>query len=560
MRIRLRAILLTTIFLALAFNASLSQAGLIKVSIDTSAIAGSALKVVFDVAANTPGLNRVDILNFSAPGSTMGLPETTGGLVTGDLILGVNPAPFTNMETSAFFNEVIVNLTPVSKNITFTLSYTENVPAPDTLPDEIVFSLLDTSYQPLFATSDPLGTNSLFVVDLSGTSTTPVAFNPAVRLSSGDIQIKVPGGPPPPPPIPEPNSLSLAILALAIVFLTTGRTTLLIRSLMATALKINRRRLFGAFFIVLTPLSLFAQTLTLKPICGKPGDKICISGSGWAEPNPVCRYTFAFDGASVAPDQPDGLFGPPNTSFTVPAGASPGNHTVRVQLRLNSPDNLLQQKDKPFKVVSGNKDPWTQKSGAGGTMNVTFDPTDVCDIGPCDKIVFIQTKQPIGVKADNKTRPLTHAEQGWPNAAALDGDLSNGYSVDYVVGEADPYYNGDDPQDGTQQGVQGTPPKAATMDDTPNRADGNYPADIAKIRLSFEVNAFCAVGEIAGKYLGRVFWTWERAKGASGTTGTISGISSDRGTPSASATAALAKWATNHGNFAVPQPKPSSCP
>ena len=265
----------------------------------------------------------------------------------------------------------------------------------------------------------------------------------------------------------------------------------------------------------------YAQTLTLIPVCGKPGDKVCITGSGWAEPIPVCRYTFKFDGTTVAPDQPDGLYGPPRTSFIVPAAAA-GNHTVHVELRLNSPDNLLQQKDTTFKVVTTNQNPWTQAAAAGGTMNLTFNPTNVCDVGACTKIVLIQVKQPIGIKADNTTRALTHAEQKFPNAAALDGDLINGRSVDYTVGEADPYYNGDDPGDIGTQGAQGATPKAATMDDTPNRGDGNYPADINKIRLSFEVAAFCAAGESAGTYLGRVFWTWERTKGAAGTGGTIS--------------------------------------
>jgi len=102
----------------------------------------------------------------------------------------------------------------------------------------------------------------------------------------------------------------------------------------------------------------FAQILTLSPTCGKPGDKVCIQGSGWAEPNPVCRYTFKFDGTTVATDQPDGLFGPPNKQFTVPA-VPDGPHTVHVELRLNSPDSLLQQKDAPFTVVSTAPNPWT---------------------------------------------------------------------------------------------------------------------------------------------------------------------------------------------------------
>jgi hypothetical protein len=143
------------------------------------------------------------------------------------------------------------------------------------------------------------------------------------------------------------------------------------------------------------------------------GDKVCLSGAGWAEPNPVCRYTFAFDGATVAPDQPDGLFGPPITNFIVPA-ATDGNHNVRVQLRLNSPDNLLQERTVPFKVVSAPKDPWTASTTSGATINLKFDPTDICDLGSCDKIVFLQVDRRVGVKDDG-----TEVGQPTPTGALM---------------------------------------------------------------------------------------------------------------------------------------------
>src|SRR6266849_2081166 len=73
-----------------------------------------------------------------------------------------------------------------------------------------------------------------------------------------------------------------------------------------------------------------SQTVTLSPSCGVAGKTtVAIKGSGWAEPSPPCRYLFSLDGTSVAPDQQDGLFGPPNSSFVVPAGASAGNKTFR---------------------------------------------------------------------------------------------------------------------------------------------------------------------------------------------------------------------------------------
>ena len=109
-------------------------------TINTSAVQGRHIKVVIDVTANTLNLNSINIFNFAAPGSTMGLPDTQGGLITGDLILITNPAASTNIQTGFFFNEIMVNLNPVGSSVTFTLSYTTAPPPGGVLPDEISVS------------------------------------------------------------------------------------------------------------------------------------------------------------------------------------------------------------------------------------------------------------------------------------------------------------------------------------------------------------------------------------------------------------------------------------
>jgi hypothetical protein len=193
-------------------------AGTINFTIDTSAINGSNLKVVFDITANTLNLNQLDIENFSAPGAPYGSPETTGGLVDGDLILLENPAPFTFIDTSSFFNELIVNLQPVKNSVTFTLFYTQNAPSGGALPDEVAFFLLDSSYMPLFPTADPLGTDALFAVDLNGSNTTPNVYAPAVVTSPGNVKITVPGATV--SGVPEPGTMSLILTAFAAIFAT----------------------------------------------------------------------------------------------------------------------------------------------------------------------------------------------------------------------------------------------------------------------------------------------------------------------------------------------------
>jgi hypothetical protein len=322
--------------------------------------------------------------------------------------------------------------------------------------------------------------------------------------------------------------------------------------------------------------SVSAQKMIFSPTCGLAGAKVCVSGSGWAEPQPVCHYRFFFNSVKSAPDQPDGLFGPPHSNITVPAVA-PGNYPIQVDLRLDSDDSILQTKKSGdsffdftfpffhtipnFKVVAAVSDPWTPVPAAGSTINITFNPANVCDVTPCSKIVFIQVIQQLGVKADGTTRTLTFAEQGFKNAATLDADVVNGSTVDYLVGETDPYYNGDDASDIGTQGVQNGTPKSATTNDTPKRKDTAYPAGIVTIRLKFEVAAFCASGDDMGKYLGRFFWTWERAKGAAGVLGTTSGISVDRQQPSPGFLDAVSKWNTNHGfSGKFPPMPPNPCP
>jgi len=94
-------------------------------------------------------------------------------------------------------------------------------------------------------------------------------------------------------------------------------------------------------------------TLSRSEAC--PGQEVLITGSGWLEPPPSCFYTFLFDTqigtfVSVAPNQPDGLFGPPNSSFVVPADAQVGPHTVKVQLYLDTGE-FLQEATQPLTVV-----------------------------------------------------------------------------------------------------------------------------------------------------------------------------------------------------------------
>ena len=165
------------------------------VSINTSAINGSAGKLVFDFTNNNPGNgNHVEILTFAALAATLGLPDTQGGLVTGDLILGLNPAPFTVIDADVFFNELIVNFVTFANSVTFTLQLPEIPPSGGSPPGEFALFMLDPSGLPLFPTADPSGANALFTIDVTGVSGgVRNVFSPAVLTPPNNIGITVPG-------------------------------------------------------------------------------------------------------------------------------------------------------------------------------------------------------------------------------------------------------------------------------------------------------------------------------------------------------------------------------
>lgn len=306
----------------------------------------------------------------------------------------------------------------------------------------------------------------------------------------------------------------------------------------------------AVFVLALSAVSppVYSQVLVTEPGCGKAGDTVRVTGSGWAEPNPVCEYRFFFDSTEFIGRQPDGLFGPPNRTGTIPAGATPGEHTIKVELRLTSDGSLLQCRQTMFRVVADVKDPWNATTPGGKSIKIEFNPTDVCDVTPCTKIVFVQVVTLTGEKADGTTRTLTYSDIAFPDAAKHQVDVSNGWKVDYLIGESDPYYNGDDPSDNTSQGTQGKMPTSATMTDAPFLPDSSYPADIVKLLVDFEVTGFCAAGSNKGEFLGNVKWRWQRSKGGAGS---VSVVSTDRNAPSQNLLNALSTWNTNH-SFTLP--------
>jgi hypothetical protein len=135
----------------------------------------------------------VSILQFTHNGTT-GLPETQGGLVTGDIILLLNPAPFTQIEDDFFFNELLIPFTSFGTSISFTVVITENASGSGQVPDEFSFFILGANRQPLFSSADPLDADSLFAISVNGTTSGLLEpFDPTKFTPPNMLDIPVPG-------------------------------------------------------------------------------------------------------------------------------------------------------------------------------------------------------------------------------------------------------------------------------------------------------------------------------------------------------------------------------
>jgi hypothetical protein len=276
---------------------------------------------------------------------------------------------------------------------------------------------------------------------------------------------------------------------------------------------------------LLTAAPARAQVLIVEPDCGVAGQtSVNIRGSGWAEPNPPCHYEFYFDGDVVAPPQPDGLFGPPAATFVVPANAQPGDHTVRVELRIDEDNRLVQCRKITFRVVTMERDPFAGQINIvpavpRPTIYIGFNPADVCDVTPCDAIQLIQVVRIEGI-TQSGSRTLTPSEVGVRNSSTMDANVTgDGHMVDNPGPRGtDPYYTGPRRIAGDELGMpgeQGQLQLPASMHDSPWLEQ--FPPDVTKIVLHFEVNIFCSAGTNRGEWIGKVRWRWERTQGGNAT-------------------------------------------
>jgi hypothetical protein len=141
------------------------------VRLNTSPWRGLNARLTFDLTGGDP--NTVSIMNFRHDGR-LGAPLTQGGLIDGDVILGMNPAYFTQMShfgadgETYFFTSLGVSFDSLGTTVQFSVDLSEYTIFPDRPIDELSFYVLGQSDQHPFDTADPTGANALFSVAIDG--------------------------------------------------------------------------------------------------------------------------------------------------------------------------------------------------------------------------------------------------------------------------------------------------------------------------------------------------------------------------------------------------------
>jgi hypothetical protein len=171
------------------------------VDVDTSSLSGTSAQLAFDLIYGGGPSNTVTISDFSTDG-TLGTVFPTG------LVSGTLPGTVTLTDSSSsFFNEYLTDLT-LGNTFSFTLDATTNGPDSSSVPDALSVFLLDpTSGLPLFTTSDPTGSDSLFTLNIDGIYGGDLGvYTATVAATPGSVSSS---------PVPEPHDSILLAGGLA---------------------------------------------------------------------------------------------------------------------------------------------------------------------------------------------------------------------------------------------------------------------------------------------------------------------------------------------------------
>ena len=186
----------STCFAALTFN----------VVVDTTSLDGTNATLAFDFFDGGPPSNTV-VLGTLASNGTQGTATTTGD------VTGTGPWTFSDLGNTSFFNELLVDFTPMGTSLAFSFTATDNAPDAGSSPDSFVFTILDsTQHLPLIATDDPTGANALFLVSIGQGEQSLNVYDPILQPDQ-IFSIEVT-----PSSAPEPATLALLAVGFGAMF------------------------------------------------------------------------------------------------------------------------------------------------------------------------------------------------------------------------------------------------------------------------------------------------------------------------------------------------------
>lgn len=173
-----------------------------RVSIDPAPLGGAAFLIAFDFTDGGPPSNSIAVGSFATDGA-LGSASTAGS------VSGALPAGFT-LSDGDFFNELLQGISGAGA-ISFEFAATANAPAAGSLPDTFaVFLLHPQSQLPLFATTDPSGSNALLTFQIDPGFAEPLTVYSAVPAGGAPVTWSVTA-------VPEPSSLLLSLAGAAML-------------------------------------------------------------------------------------------------------------------------------------------------------------------------------------------------------------------------------------------------------------------------------------------------------------------------------------------------------
>lgn len=207
---------LITLCLAALFGAPCFADAIYNVRLDTAPLVGNvnapfALDFQLTSGNTTSGVvNAVSLSRFSfgAGGSAgTGRPFANSGNASGDL----NATVTLSTSGGTFFSEFSQYFKPGS-NLTFRLDLTNNAQTSNT-PDEFTFQLIDRTGGEI-STTDPSGSNSVFIIDLTGATLKPLTYT----VNGDGVTITPQVTPSVPSSVPEPDTALFALIAVGLLF------------------------------------------------------------------------------------------------------------------------------------------------------------------------------------------------------------------------------------------------------------------------------------------------------------------------------------------------------